>query len=111
MKTLKIALIAAIVACTMVSLANAGGIQEKPVFKKIVNLTLQKALHNPGLVIAMYQQIDKDDILSSMTHIYTAEVVYQGNIYHIRGPIDEWRESFIHSLNLPMDIKKRANLD
>jgi hypothetical protein len=109
MKTLKFALIAAIVACTMVSLANEGGIKEKPAFKKIIVLTLQKAATNPGLVEAIYQQISRDDILNSPGHIFVAELVYQGNIYHIRGTLEQWIEFYTHAWDLPVSIKKRAD--
>ena len=94
MKTLKFALIAAIVACTMVSLASADGFHEKPKLVRVVNLTLEKAMQNPGLVAAMYAQIDKSEILNSPARVYTAEVTYQGTIYRITGSIDKWVRFF-----------------
>ena len=90
MKTLKIALIAAIVACTMVSLAYADGTPEKPKLKKVVILSYEKALLDPGLVAAMYRQIDKDEILNAPSHVYVAQVVYNWNIYRISGTLDQW---------------------
>jgi hypothetical protein len=56
MKTLKFALIAALVACTMVNLANTDEFKSKP--KKAVKMTIDRAVKNPALVMAMYQQID-----------------------------------------------------
>jgi hypothetical protein len=77
MKTFKFALIAAIVACTMVRLANADGFHEKPISKKIMNISLEKAMKMPGLVAAMYQQIDKREILHSPNHIYVDRISHR----------------------------------
>ena len=57
MKTLKFAMIAALLACTLVSLASTDGFKEKP--KKVLNLTFEKAVQNHGLLVAMYQQLDE----------------------------------------------------
>jgi hypothetical protein len=94
MKTLKFALIAALVACTMVSLANADGFKSKPVFKKVVNLDFEKAMTCPGLVAAMYEQIDRNEAMGTPTNIYYAKVVYQGNIYRIKGTREQWIRFF-----------------
>jgi hypothetical protein len=94
MKTLKFALIAALVACTMVSLANTDGFKSKPVFKKVVNISIEKAMTCPGLVAAMYAQIDRDEAMSTPTNIYYAKVVYDGNIYRIKGTRGQWISFF-----------------
>jgi hypothetical protein len=87
MKTLKFALIAALVACTMISLANTDGFKEKP--KKVITLTFEKAVHNPGLLLAMHQQLDKS-ILNCSQLVITGEVVYQGTLYRITGSYNQW---------------------
>ena len=94
MKTLTFALIAALVACTMVSLANTDGFKEKPKFKKVINLTLDKAIQDPGLTRAIYLQVDMNDVLIAHLHIFVAEVVYQGNTYRISGTFDQWMRFF-----------------
>jgi hypothetical protein len=94
MKTLKFAMIAALIACTMVSLANADGFKEKPKFSKVVNLTLEAATHNPGLVRAIYLQVDRDDVLIAHVHIFVTDVYYQGNAYRISGTFDQWMHFF-----------------
>ena len=94
MKTLKFALIAAIVACTMVSLASADGFKSRPKFRKVALLSLDKAMENPGLVAAIYAQVDREDILNSASHVYTAEVTYQGSVYRITGSLDKWIRFF-----------------
>jgi hypothetical protein len=91
MKTLKFAMIAALLACTLVSLANTDGFKEKP--KKIINLTFEKAVHTPGLVVAMYQQLD-ESILNSNQLVITADVVYQGTTFRITGSYSQWFRFF-----------------
>jgi hypothetical protein len=91
MKTLKFALIAALLACTMVSLASTDGFKEKP--KKVINCTFEKAIHTPGLVVAMYQQLD-ESILNNNQLVYTCEVVYQGTLYRITGTYNQWLRFF-----------------
>lgn len=109
MKTLKFALIAAIVACTMVSLAKADGFKEKPTFKKVKNITLVQAMKVPGLPQAMYQQLDVEDFLDNPQAVFTAEVTLNGNIYRITGSRDEWVKFFklevIHSVKAKHNIK------
>ena len=91
MKTLKFTLIAAIVACTMASQVYAdGGVQQKKAIKKIVNINYEKAITNPGLVTAMYQQVTMEDLRHSPGHILVVDVVYQMNIYRIKGTLDQW---------------------
>lgn len=90
MKTLKFAVIALIVAFTMVSLANADDFKSKPNFKKVVNITLTKALENPGLEAAMYAQIDENDVLNAPNYVLIFEVNYEGSVYRITGTRPQW---------------------
>ena len=90
MKTLKFAVIAVLVAFTMVSLANADDFKSKPKFKKVVNISLDKAMDNPGLLTAMYDQIDKNEILNMPNYICIFEVNYEGSVYRITGTRPEW---------------------
>jgi len=87
MKALKFALIAALIACTMVSLASTDGFKVKP--KKVVNLTFEKAIHNPALLVAMYQQLD-ENILNCNQLVIVGEVFYQGTLYRISGSYNQW---------------------
>ena len=93
MKTLKIALIAALVACTMVSLASANvdGFHKQP--KKMVGITIERAIQNPGLVIAMYQQLNPG-FLGNDQKIYRVNVTYQNTIYRISGTREQWKKFF-----------------
>jgi hypothetical protein len=105
MKTLKFALIAAIVACTMVSLSYADGFTGKPKPIKVLNVTLEKAVRIPGLVAAMTAQIDKDDFLNGTSHILVAEVTFQGTLYRISGTLEQWIMFFKFQGGLPAQKK------
>ena len=105
MKALKFALIAALVACTMVSLASTDGFKEKP--KKVVNCTFEKAIHMPGLLVAMYQQLD-DEVLGKEQPSYTLEVRLQGTLYRITGSRGQWVAFFSGKYKPKME--KKINL-
>jgi len=91
MKTLKIALIATFVAFAMVSAASADGFKSKP--KKEVKTTFDQAIKNPGLVLAMYEQIDPE-FLNDFEQLYVVEVVYNGANYKILGSRQSWIRFF-----------------
>jgi len=107
MKTLKFAMIAALIACTMVSLANADGFKSKPKPIKVVNLTFEKAMSIPGLVAAMYAQLDKDDFLNNPQHTYIAEVTYNGTLYRISGTLAQWIRFFRLQVDPPVNNKNK----
>ena len=90
MKTLKLALVATLVACALVNNASADGFKIKPAPVKVINLSIEKAMVVPGLVSAMYAQIDKKAILSNPSLVYVAEVSYNGTLYRISGTLAQW---------------------
>ena len=93
MKTLKLIMIAAILVFSVAGVADAGGLKSKPSVistKKVVILTLEKAIQFPGLVAAMVQQINPLDILNNGNKSYTAQVIYQNVTYQITGSQQEW---------------------
>jgi len=108
MNTLKFAFIVALIACTMVSFANADGLKSKPKPIKVVNLTIEKALQNPGLVAAMCQQLDKDDFLNNLQHTYFAEVSYNGTLYRITGTLAQWVRFFKLSVEPTFNTKNKS---
>jgi hypothetical protein len=103
MKTLKLATIAMLVAFTMVSMSYADGIKEKPKFKVVTNMNLDKAIQNAGLVRAIYLQVTRQDVIDAHQHVYVAEVIFQGKTYRITGTFDQWMRFFV------MDGMPRAN--
>jgi hypothetical protein len=99
MKTIKLALVATIVAFAFATVANADGFAGKPKPIKMINLTLEKALSIPGLAAAMYDQIDRDNFLDGSHYVFVAEVKFNGTTYRIKGTLLEW----IHFFRMQMD--------
>ena len=111
MKTLKFAVIAVLVAFTMVSLANADGFKSKPVFKKVVNINLDKAVDNPGLLAAMYNQISKDDILNMTNYVCIFHVNYNGSTYRITGTRPQWLRFIKMKGESPVNLNKGPGIE
>jgi len=101
MKTLKYAMVAVLVACTMVSLASADGFKTKPKFNKIpvVNISIGEATKIPGLVAAMHQQLNPG-FLANNQQFYTQRVVWSGKAYMIKGTYIEWYR-FFYTIKVP----------
>jgi hypothetical protein len=103
MKTLKLAMIATFVAFSMVSLANADGFKSKVQPIKVVNVSIEKAVQIPGLLLAMYEQIKADELLNGNQYTFVAEVTYQGVKYRISGTLPQWINFFKMQGALPFD--------
>lgn len=102
MKNLKLAL-TAILTLAIVSLASADGFTVKP---KSVKISLEKAIQNPGLVKAMYLQLDKSLLNgNNNTSVIVGEVLYMGTIYYISGTYEQWVKFF----KLGWKIKSEVN--
>ena len=87
MKTLRLAMVAVIIACTMVSLASTDNFKIST--KKVIYMTFEKAIQNPGLVVAMHQQLTPD-FLAKEKPMYVVSVSYNGNTYRISGTREQW---------------------
>lgn len=91
MKSLKLGLIAIIVAITMVGIANAGPVSGNNKFAgKVISLTLEQAVTNLGLVAAISHQVTLEEVLSSPSIMYTAKVIYENYTFEITGSRDQW---------------------
>jgi hypothetical protein len=93
MKTLKLTMVAALVAFLMVNVASADGITEKPKIKKCVNITVDQAMKDPGLLAAMYEQVGPEILRFPLPPI-VAEVKYNGSLYRISGTRQDWLRFF-----------------
>jgi hypothetical protein len=91
MKTLKIALIVMFIATAMVNQAASDEFKSKP--KKTASITFANAVKIPGLVDALYQQVDPK-FLNKIEQLYIVEVVYNGAIYRILGSRQSWIRFF-----------------
>jgi len=94
MKTLKVVLVATMVAFAMVAAANADGFKSKPKFTNKVDITIENAVKNPGLVAAMYDQLNENDIGPLGLPPFIFDVKYNGAIYRISGTRIEWIRFF-----------------
>jgi hypothetical protein len=101
MKNLKSAMIAMLLVCTLVSLATAGNFETR----KVVSITFERAIQNPGLVAAMFQQLDSG-FLNNIQHYYIMRVTYEGNIYEITGTYDQWVRFFESKWKFPAVTEK-----
>jgi len=89
MKTLKLALVTAIVAFTLVNVSYADGFRTNPKFKKVHNVTLENAIKNPELVRAMYDQLTLAQVLEVQPYNNPATIVIKGETWKIYGTSDQ----------------------
>ena len=93
MKTLKLSMIVAILSVFLIGYANA---DTKPLpAKKVVKISLVKALEEPGLVNAMREQLSLAFIKVEPNGLYVATVYYNRVIYKIYGTRGEWVKFFL----------------
>jgi hypothetical protein len=91
MKKVRFALIAVIVACTMISTVKADGIKSSP--RKSVSMTFDRAIKDPGLVATIYDKVDPS-FLNRIEQLYIVEVVYKNVVYKILGSRQDWLRLF-----------------
>ena len=102
MKTLKIALIAALVSFVAMSYAK---VEPDNNNKKIQVIALEQAVKNPGLVVAMKVQLNTEFLKIEHPGFYYAKVKYQNTTYVIYGKRQAWLKFF----NLAI-IKKKPEM-
>ncbi|HSG67684.1 MAG TPA: hypothetical protein VK994_03185 [Bacteroidales bacterium] len=94
MKTLKLSMIAAILAVALISFA---GTKPKPVqVKYIIKITLAQAVQEPGLANAMRDQIDMCFLKLDHHGLYSAYCGYNNSFYRIYGTRDAWVNFFLN---------------
>jgi hypothetical protein len=86
MKALKLVLIAVILSLGITSMHAKSA--AKPT--KIINLPLEQAIKDPGLLKAMYAQLTMEFIKVEKQGVYTALVRHNKTIYRIYAPHREW---------------------
>jgi len=95
MKTLKLTMVAAVVAFMMVGVANAQVMREKPKFHSVIITTVEKAIQNPGLETAMYAQLNINDFLMYHPVVWTTQVTFRKCTYRISGTREQWHKFFM----------------
>jgi len=102
MKTLKITLVAIIVTFTAFSAICGDMTDDKPKFRQATLITLEQAIKNPGMVMAIYSQVNPDDLTWLQGKIYVGEVVYHGQLYRIKAGYGTWIHFLWNKINEPM---------
>ncbi len=91
MKTTKLVLIIAMLAFVSMSYADNA---DRPQLTERV--TLRKAIADPGLCQAIYQQVDATALLAvDKVGMYTVTVKYRRVVYVIYGKYWEWKDFFL----------------
>ena len=95
MKTLRLIIIATFISFTMVSVGNVINLYHGVQTVKIVEITLEEAVQDPGLVSAMYQQLNAGYFLTgSYQQTYTLDVYYMNYTLRITGSLSQWKLFF-----------------
>ncbi len=92
-------MIAALLAIAAANMTMADGFKANP-SKHVLNISLNQAVKNPGLVTAMYEQLDSQ-FLSNNQLVYVKWVVYKNTVYRITGTWNQWNLFFHHRIELP----------
>ena len=92
MKTLKLALVAAILSFAVVSYA---GIKPSPTAKKVVKISLRLAQTNPALVKSMCAQLTFSKLKAIPKGPYVGLVHHREVIYKIYGTRTQWSRFFL----------------
>ena len=112
MKTLKLALVASLAALLIANAASADGFKSRPQFKLRAAVSLEQAMQNPGLVVAIYNQVSPADVLNYGLPPYTFEVKYNRTLYVVTGSLQEWLIFFrIKGISPPVKVTKSAIKD
>jgi hypothetical protein len=93
MKTLRLALVAAILSFALISYAGIKPGQNQS--KKVVKISLKLALTEPGLVRAMHAQLKISFLKIDQQGQYVGTVFYHQVVYKIYGTRTEWIRFFI----------------
>ena len=105
MKSLKLALVATLVACAVVNMAYADGFKARP--RKAVNMVFAEAVTHPKLVVDMYKQLDKS-FLEEPHPLYLVKVVHNKTLYRIMGSKAQFESFFKNPWKYLMDSKTLA---
>jgi len=95
MKTLKLGLIAKIVAVAVVIISLSPNVnakqalKEDPLATKASYMNYDQAVENQSILRAMYEQIE-NNFLPPMDPFYTAQVTYRGAKLYITGSYEQW---------------------
>jgi len=105
MKKVKLILIAVVFATAFVNTAQADGSKMEQ-GRNIIKLTLLQAIQDPGLVTAMYQQLNGGFLGGPGITYITLTVRYHNHVYLISATQDQWNIFFTYKGITEKPIKK-----
>jgi hypothetical protein len=91
MKTLKLAIVTAMITYSMVSLGAKENKKTRLRHKMVVSF--ENAVQIPSLVMALYQQIDAS-LPFNKQYTIIASVILEETLYLIPGSYDQWKQFF-----------------
>jgi hypothetical protein len=94
MKTIKLMIIATLLTFSAVSVTNADGFRTRPKVKQAHYVTIQQAVQDPGLVVAMHEQVSPNILYFYLGPTLTVDVNYLKIVYRISGSRGEWVNFF-----------------
>jgi hypothetical protein len=101
MKALKLAMVAVLMAS--VCLASSDG--HKKISNRVVYVSFEKAIQNPGLKAAMQLQLNPGFLVNDQ-EVYTVSVNYKRITYKITGTKEQWKMFFTPKWHLKKTVKK-----
>ena len=104
MKTSSILMIAALIA--ICSLAHAQ--TETDGNHVTASIPLKSAINNPGLVHAMYEQLNQEFLNGTMQRVYHVKVIYKRITFDIYGSYDEWTLFFLMDNNVQISLNSQG---
>src|SRR5210317_676972 len=98
MKTRKPVMIAGILAIVVMSfsisqMVNATEDPRQKIEKKVAHLTFDEAIQNPGILKAMYEQVE-NNIIPQHWPYYTARIQYRSVSIFVQGSLQQWNYFF-----------------
>lgn len=95
MKTSKLLTIVSVATIAVMSLSITSGViakqilKEQKVIQKSSHMNFEQAVQNPGILKAMYEQIE-NNFMPPLEHFYIAQVSYRGSKLYIAGTFEQW---------------------
>jgi len=100
MKTTRILTIAALLAICSLTYAQT----ETDRNHITVSIPLKSAIKNPGLVHAMYEQLNQEFLHGTIQRVYHVKVRYKRIIFDIYGSYNEWISFFLMDNNVQRPV-------
>lgn len=72
------------------------------------SIPLKSAINNPGLVHAMYEQLNQEFLHGTMQRVYHVKVIYKRITFDIYGSYEEWTSFFLMDNNVLTSVNSQG---